>query len=361
VKIDLPYLIEDVDRHGNVRLYVRRRGHKKIRIRALPESPEFIDAYREAVVLIENSASQALPDGPQAHPGTLEWLGRLYMTSAQFKRLGPSTQRPRTSILESVFAEPPQPGAQGRIGRCPLDRLTPQIIIVLRDRKAATPGAANNRLDALRVLFGWAIEHGYMTTNPAREVKSIAYATSGFHTWTIDEVRQYEATHPIGSRARLALALLLYTGTRRSDMIRLGRQHMKNGWLRFTVQKTRHIKPIPLEIPVLPQLQSVLDASPCGDLTFLVTEPGKPFTSSGFGNWFRARCDEAGLPHCTAHGLRKAGATIAAENGATTKQLMAIYGWESEKLAEVYTRTADRRKLAGGAMHLIIPERNTDD
>jgi integrase len=52
-----------------------------------------------------------------------------------------------------------------------------------------------------------------------------------------------------------------------------------------------------------------------------VTQYGRAFTVAGFGNRFRDRCHEAGLPHCTAHGLRKAGATIAAENGAIDRQL----------------------------------------
>jgi integrase len=90
-------------------------------------------------------------------------------------------------------------------------------------------------------------------------------------------------------------------------------------------------------------------------MTFLVTEFGAPFTDAGFGNWFRDRCNEAGLPRCTAHGLRKAGATIAAENGATEHQLMAIYGWESPKQAALYTRKANRKRLAGDAMHLVVP------
>jgi len=87
----------------------------------------------------------------------------------------------------------------------------------------------------------------------------------------------------------------------------------------------------------------------------LATEFGKPFTANGFGNWFRKRCNEAGLEHCTAHGLRKAGATIAAENGATEHQLMAIFGWESPKQAAIYTRKADRKRLAFDAMHLVVP------
>ena len=100
--------------------------------------------------------------------------------------------------------------------------------------------------------------------------------------------------------------------------------------------------------------QNIIEASPCGDMTYLVNELGHPFTDGGFGNKFRDWCDQANLPHCSAHGLRKAGATIAANNGATARQLMAIFGWDTIKQAEHYTRKADQTKLAQAAMHLLL-------
>ena len=115
-------------------------------------------------------------------------------------------------------------------------------------------------------------------------------------------------------------------------------------------------KPITLVLPILPDLQ-ILEASPVGELTFLVTEHGRPFAVAGFGNWFRERCNEAGLPHCTSHGLRKAAATVAAENGATAHELMSIFGWLTLKEAERYTRAAGRKKLAERGMGRLVPIR----
>jgi integrase len=125
-------------------------------------------------------------------------------------------------------------------------------------------------------------------------------------------------------------------------------------WLKFTAQKNRNRKPVTIEIPILANHQRVIDASPTGDLTFLGSERGRPFAVSAFGNWFRVKCDRAGLPQCSAHGLRKAGASIAAENGATEHQLMAIFGWATSKEAERYTKTAKRKKMAGDAMTLLV-------
>jgi integrase len=100
-------------------------------------------------------------------------------------------------------------------------------------------------------------------------------------------------------------------------------------------------------------LADIIERSPTGDMTYLVTDYGKPFTAAGFGGWFRDRCDEAGLPHCTAHGLRKAGATLAAEDGATDRQLMALFDWTTAGQANVYTAAADRKRLADEAARHI--------
>lgn len=90
-------------------------------------------------------------------------------------------------------------------------------------------------------------------------------------------------------------------------------------------------------------------------LAFLETHLGQPYTANGFGNAMRRWCDKAGLPHCSAHGLRKAGATIAAENGATEEQLKSIFGWRSASQVSVYTKKARQQRIADAAMHLIVP------
>jgi integrase len=215
------------------------------------------------------------------------------------------------------------------------------------------------RLKSIRRVFAFALDEyeNLLSVNPARDVPFFKSNSEGFHTWTKEEVEQYLSVHKEGSKARLALFLLLYTGVRRSDLIVLGRQMVRDGWLRFQPKKTRHISADFVEIPVLPALAAELEKGPQDHLNFLVTEFGKPYSPDGFGNRFRSWCRMAGLPHCSAHGLRKAGATFAAENGATESQLKAIYGWKSAKMAAHYTRKAQQKKLAGAAMALIAPTR----
>jgi integrase len=204
-------------------------------------------------------------------------------------------------------------------------------------------------------MFGWALEETppLVKYNPVRDVRRVANVTDGFHTWTIDEVRQFEERHPIGTQARLALALLLFTGVRRGDLVKLGPKNVRDGWLRFVPNKTRYKRATETAKPVLEMLARIIEGSPCGLTHYLVTQYGKPFTDNVFGNWFRDRCNEAGLPHCTAHGLRKCGASLAAENGATVNQLMAIYDWSTPSQAKIYTDKADRKRLAGEAMHML--------
>ena len=236
---------------------------------------------------------------------------------------------------------------------CPLSQLSPAKIKALRDAKGDKRGAANGRLKHLSAMFGWAIESGHMKVNPCRDVRRLRYVTEGFHTWTVEEVRRFEDHHPKGTKARLALALLLYLGIRRGDLVRLGPHHVKEGVITFIPSKTKHRRVALSHKPILRELAKIIKAGPVGRETFLETAYGKPFTSNGFGNWFRDRCNEAELPNCSAHGLRKAGATIAAENGATVHQLMALFDWQNIAQASVYTAQADRKRLASEAAGLL--------
>jgi integrase len=146
----------------------------------------------------------------------------------------------------------------------------------------------------------------------------------GFHRWTEAEITQFEERHPMGSRARLAFALGLYTGQARQDVVAMGPQHIRDGILSWVRGKTERSTGTELAIPIHPNLRAVIDATPSGHLTFLVTELGKPFAVAGFGNWFREQCDMANLRHCSFHGLRKAASVRLAEAGWTQQaRLMA--------------------------------------
>ena len=176
----------------------------------------------------------------------------------------------------------------------------------------------------------------------------------GFPPWTEDHVAAYEARWPIGTRQRVWLDVLLYTGLRRSDAVRLGRQHISDGIGTIKTEKTD----TEVTLPILPVLAETLAAGPCGDLAFIVGESGQPLTKESFGNVFRRACRAAGVPG-SAHGVRKIAATRAANAGATVAQLEAIFGWSGGRMASLYTRAADRRRLAMDAMHQLGNEKST--
>jgi integrase len=269
--------------------------------------------------------------------------------------------------LDTICMEPMSQDDATPIGMMEFAGMPPLAVRRLRDRKKGAPEAGNTRVKALRQVFKFGIEHQYCQHNPAREVSYVKTGSQGFHAWDIGEVRQFEEAHPLGTKPRLALAILLFLGARRSDAVQFGKQHVRAAehmppalrelhtgrWLHYTQHKNRKKKPVTLTIPILADLEEVLEASPLGDLTWLVTTFGNGFTPAGFGNWFRDQCNKAGLRHCSAHGLRKAGATIAADNGASSHTLMSIFGWSTIKQAELYTRSADQKRLAASGMRLI--------
>jgi integrase len=203
-----------------------------------------------------------------------------------------------------------------------------------------------------------AVDIGMRNDDPTRDVKAVRVKSDGYHSWDEQEIAGFENYHPIGSKARLAQALLLYTGQRRADVIGMGRQHVRDGVLHVKQQKTG----AQFAIPVHPQLQEIIDATVIGQLNFLVNKWGKPWSAAGFTNWFGDQCTLAGLRNCSAHGLRKAAARRLAEAGCTEHEIAAITGHASLREVQRYTKAADQKRLAAAAMQKVRPrtEENTE-
>jgi integrase len=329
------YIRHERTRHKKWVWYFRR-GRQRVRLPDEYGTDAFWEAYSRA---LSGKAGKA-PVVP--HKGSLAWLVARYKESGHFAGLKPSTRRMRDNIMQAVCK---------KYGHVEFAAITQATMTQAMEDRAKTPHAANNFLKVFRKLFQWAVKNGYLQVNPCVAVERISVQSDGFHAWTLDQVEKYQARHPVGTKARLALDLLLYTGLRRSDIVTVGRQHVRDGVIVLKTQKTGST----VYIPIFPKLRESIDATKTGDLAFLSTASGRPFGSAAsFGNWFAARCEEAGLPkECRAHGLRKAGATMAAEEGATVHELMAMYGWTRTSMAEVYTKEADRRRLAVGAAKRI--------
>lgn len=355
-----PFLHKDVSRHGSVRWYYRPHvgeGKRAARIR-LPDdygSPEFWAAYEAATR--GETPTPARAKGPAS--GTLAWLIERYRSSGAWQDLKPLTRKQRENIFRKV-CETAGGERAADIERC--------HIVAGRDRRAKTPAAANNYLKTMRALFSWAVEEKHLTSDPTSDVKRLKVKSEGFYCWTDEDVAAFERRWPIGTRERLALAILLYTGLRRGDAARLGRQHMRKVVSRDDYGRPYEVKIFDLRtektdahivIPVLPELEAIIAASATGDMAFLVTQAGAPMSKFGFGNWFGAAARAAGVPG-NAHGLRKAGATRMANNGATEAQLNAIFGWsEGSRESATYVRAADRERLAREAIGKLAGRNET--
>jgi integrase len=325
------------DRYGKAkaRYYFRRRGHKQVPLPGMPGSIEFEQAYAAAI------ANEPLPStigAKRIRVGTIDALVIAYFNSPMFLGLASATQATYRGILEAFTREH---------GAKPLALLTRKHLEAMLARKMKTPAAGNHWLRLIKTLMRFAVREQLRADDPARDIDYIKRKVAGFHTWSEPEIAQFEAHHPIGSKARLALALGLYSGQRRGDCIRMGRQHVRNGLLHVKQRKTGWSG----AIPVHANLQAALATVPSTQLTFLINGQGKPFTGKDFTQWFARQCAAAGLPqHCVFHGLRKAALTRLADAGCTVHQIAAISGHKSLREVERYTRGADQERLARDAM-----------
>ncbi len=320
------------DRHGKWRWRARAKGKPTVMLPGDYGSHEFVEAWNAWAngTPVEIGARRTIP-------GSISALIAGYYQSSDFKTLAEATQTTYRGVLERFRA---------KNGDKPVRTLTPEAIRAKLDKMAATPRSANVLLQCLRVICRFAVDRAMLKVNPAAQVKRLKFKSEGFHTWTDDEVLQFEQQHPVGTKARLALDLLLYMAPRRADVVKLGRQHERDGVFVMRQQKTG----TSLIIPVFPALRASIDAMPKDGLTYLTTAYGRPFTPAGFGNWFRDRCDEAGLPHCSAHGLRKAAARRMAEAGKSAHEIMSVTGHRTLSEAERYTRAVDQERLARRAV-----------
>ncbi|MDX8527010.1 tyrosine-type recombinase/integrase [Mesorhizobium sp. MSK_1335] len=338
----LKFLSTDHDRHGNVRCYVRQPGKLKVRIKEQFEdengciTESFMAAYRLAV-------SGKAPDTPKPRKKierSFNWLVDRYYKSSDWSSFAPETQKLKKGILDKFLKT---------AGELPFESYRQEDLIRSRDKRKETPAAADNFVKVIRRLFNWAIEQKITTVaNPAYKVSKI-HKSEGHHTWTPSEAEKYRRRHPIRTKARLAFEMLHGLGVRRSDVVRLGAQHEDRGLLIFTAWKNRNRFPVEVIVTIPNEMREAMNATILGETTYLVNDEGKPYTVAGFGNQFKKWCIEAGLPHCSSHGVRKAAAVDLAEKGGSSEELKATFGWSKSETAEEYTRKAQKRILAKNA------------
>jgi len=320
-----------VDRHGHARFYFRRAGYKSVTLPGLPWSPTFMATYEAALKdggKIEIRASRTIP-------GTVNAALIAYYQSPVFTdALAKITQQNRRAILENFRRD----HGDKRVGL-----MHAQALQAIMNHK--TPASQRNFKKAMRGFLDFCMSQNMIKIDPLAGTKLSKMKIRGHHTWLEEEIAQYRASHAPGTKARLALELLLQTGHARADVVRMGPQHVRGGKLSMRRQKTD----VQFDIPLLSDLIAEVKLHPKSDLAFLISERGKPFGAASFGNKFRSWCNQAKLPHCSAHGLRKASAVRHALNGATAFELMAWHGWKTIGEAQRYVDEANRIRLAESA------------
>jgi len=294
-------------------------------------------AYQAALAGVESKLEMG---ASRTKPGTVNAAVAGYYTSSAFQEMSAGSKKQYRSILERFRNEHGDKRLhlleQGHIERL-LGKLKPH--------------ARANWLSTLRGLLAFAVVEGFIKENPAKEIKLRPAKMKEHRAWTDDEIARYEARHPIGSKARLAFALPLYTALRKSDFLRVGPQHIRDGVLYITQQKTGGA----LRLPIRSELQEVIVATPCDHMTFLVSANGGPYSPNGFAEQFRRWCDEAGLPKdCKVHGLRATCAVRLANGGATPHQIQAWTGHRSLAQVQHYTRGTNQFDLARAAIEQSV-------
>jgi integrase len=355
------------DRHGKRRVRFRKLGFSTY-LSGIPWSDDFMRQHAAALEGIKAKLSENI-GADRVVAGTVEALVKAYLdvtpqSTSPLKAKRPETQRTRRNILENFAAKHGDKPlyCTDRSGKRTmlLDRGHLQVIV---NEKAAVPGAQRNLLATLRAMFRWAYKESRVPDDPTLGVTREKIKSTGHKTWSEERIARFEAKYRIGGKERLAFALLLYTGQRRSDVVRLGPMHIhrtpndelfKEVFILDQI-KTEGNEEAHVEIPVHPKLRGIIDATPMvGVKTFLVTQFGKPYTAPGFGNWFRDLCDAADCPDVSAHGLRKAAGRRLAEIGCNDHMIAAILGHANIMQVNLYTKAARRKQLAREGMAKLV-------
>jgi integrase len=339
-----PHLHRETNRHGKTVWYVCVGKGPRIRIKAVHGAPEFEEAYQ--VALRGNQ-----PHGPaKAARGTLGWLFQLYRQTTAWTDLAPSTPYKREKIMMRVLAT-----AEHQ----PVSAINETAVIAGRERRAATPASAQAFIDTLHGLFKWAVSMKLAASDPTMNVKvrTKSKRKGGYPPWTDEDMTKFEARCPRGTRERVIFDILAYTGLRTGDVATLGRQHLKQRTIVIDGQPVRRTvisidsekTGMRVELPLLSQLQATLDTGPTGDLAFVVTRRGTPWTKGALGTEFVAAAKAAGGREISlwhAQGRRNTGRRERGDRAGAGGYLRLVRG----RMARLYTKSANRSRLAAGAI-----------
>ena len=346
MRVNLPGLIVEKLPSGNHRIRVRVEGdpNRRIRIYVELDHKDFSEHYHAARAGIEIKPEAKPSD--RAIRGSVNWLTHKYLEHLEVQveagACSPKTFKQKKYALEFLRED---------CGEYSM-RMPTSEIIKIRDKKASTPAAADALVKSIKSMYKWAVEYGILDFNPAIGISYIDKGKGGAIPWTVEDLKIFREKHPFGTKAHLALTIFMFTACRISDVVLLGRDNEfeRAGVKGIGWQPAKANSPY-VEIPMLPPLIKATRKAEILGKTYLLTDYGKPFaTPDSFGSNFQDWCIEAGLPHLSSHGIRKAAGNLLAEEGCSQYQIMSIHGHSRSKTSEIYTKDDERWKLATDAM-----------
>jgi len=331
-KIKLKYVNEYVDRVGNLRRYFRRAGKNLGPLPGLPGSQEFMAAYAAYL-----EGRTVAPSAPAPHAESLAKLATEFYGHPMFTQRKPNTRKLYRSVLDGIVTEHGHRSVSLMTGE--------HAEKIIHKIGAERPAMANLTRAVMRRLMSLAVKRKLRLDNPFAAVE--AYEVGTHHTWTDAELRKYEKRWALGTRQRLAYALLLYTDQRVGDVAKMRRADIEGGLIHVVQDKTG----AELWVPIHPELDRAMKAYPAKGLTLIGDAHGRPIKAAGLSGVIRKAAGKAGLPkRCVPHGLRKALQRMLAEHGATDKEMQAMSGHTTLTETARYSKMADQKRLAVAAM-----------
>lgn len=348
MKVEYPGLLKEVMASGHIRYRVRPKGDKAKRIRIFCE-PGDDDFQRQYLIARAGEQPKPMQKASEvAKPKSIGWLVSSYMEYLEARVVAGTssgkTLKKKRNLLNRLLTNP------DRVMLIPQEKL-----IEMQDKMGSTPAQADAFIEAVGVMYDWAKKRKFVSSNPAKGIDKIYIKGDGATPWKAADVKQFFAKHKSGSKAHVAMSVLLWTGCRVEDLTILGRknEHVIDGVeaVRWQPSKKGSSE---VTVPLLPALKAATRAPTVQGATYVLGRGGKPFASGdSMSAMFKRWCKDAGLPLLSAHGVRKGLAELLAEQGCSQYEIMAILGHSEAKTSEVYTRRVERWKLALGAMERV--------
>lgn len=324
-----------IKRKGRVYHYYRRDGRLHGRLRGAPGSTAFLSDYARIHDTYHGSR------GEDAENSFADICTR-YMSSPEFRGLSDATKKSYMQMIE---------GLRRMFGPAQVSQITRAHVKAYRETLSGTPAKANISMSVMRVVMEWAVDAEIIAVNPATKIK--AFKGGSHDPWPEAVIARVLENAP--AHLAHAIALALYTGQRKGDLLKLRWSDVQDGWLVFTQQKTG----AKIEVPLHPQLRALLATIPKSAVTVLTTNKGRVWTPSNFDGVFKRSMGALDAQGWVFHGLRANAASRLRDAGCSDAEIASITGHKSMAMVQHYTRGADQRRLAEAAMAKLTMNKST--